>query len=463
LPFTCTNPQKFLQDIKEVRFTVPEFISKDASDLIKSLLVFAPEKRLSAKQVSKHIWLNKREKMDRPQFFKFQIPIKEKMAVWRGVKDDSGKLKLLASILSEDINTVCVSQKDDGDTEVKGIRCMQPATELSFSCTIQMHENGKQKQFVFSFKNGSSRDFLGMVPKIKATIDRRERKLKKEQRAQKRKKKAKISSQFRPLSELQMDGKKIAKKSSRARKKKHHDFSSSDDSSSSSSSSESGFWSFLKRARKKSRSSSTFRASASDGSATFNKNDFNTSSPRRERKSRAPKKAKKSLPYEGEPTESPGKGKREKKKDDSGKRKRRTKSVSATSEESSDNEIELLDISFRSSHSGVLKRPKAKKKGVYVKAKKFTTTDTKYHTWSRDALIKKILELEQRVFELEFDPRNSDSIKSKRKKKPKTSPQFRSLQQLRLEVKEEGKKKRKPKRSSSKKERRESSSSTTRG
>ena len=59
LPFDDENIRKLLQKVKTGIFTVPEYIPKDASDLIKRMLVVNPESRIKIEDIQKHPWFLK--------------------------------------------------------------------------------------------------------------------------------------------------------------------------------------------------------------------------------------------------------------------------------------------------------------------------------------------------------------------------------------------------------------------
>jgi 5'-AMP-activated protein kinase catalytic alpha subunit len=58
LPFDKFSFSRTINLIKNCDFSIPQTVSKSASNLIQSLLVLNPEQRLSPKEVLKHEWLS---------------------------------------------------------------------------------------------------------------------------------------------------------------------------------------------------------------------------------------------------------------------------------------------------------------------------------------------------------------------------------------------------------------------
>ena len=58
LPFEDPNTTTLYQKILRGDFTVPKFVSKEAADLMKSILCTDPEKRFKMQDIRKHSWFN---------------------------------------------------------------------------------------------------------------------------------------------------------------------------------------------------------------------------------------------------------------------------------------------------------------------------------------------------------------------------------------------------------------------
>lgn len=58
-PFESTSYDETYKRISRAQFTVPDYVSDEAKDLMKRLLVVNPEKRLELNEVLKHPWILK--------------------------------------------------------------------------------------------------------------------------------------------------------------------------------------------------------------------------------------------------------------------------------------------------------------------------------------------------------------------------------------------------------------------
>ena len=58
LPFEDPNTTTLYQKILRGDFTIPKFVSKEAADLMKSILCTDPEKRFKMQDIRKHPWFN---------------------------------------------------------------------------------------------------------------------------------------------------------------------------------------------------------------------------------------------------------------------------------------------------------------------------------------------------------------------------------------------------------------------
>lgn len=58
-PFEAPSQNDTYNNIRNLRYTFPGHVSKDAQDLIKKLLVLTPYKRISLEEVKDHYWVQK--------------------------------------------------------------------------------------------------------------------------------------------------------------------------------------------------------------------------------------------------------------------------------------------------------------------------------------------------------------------------------------------------------------------
>ena len=56
LPFEDSNTTKLYAKILNGNFEIPEFVSNEAKELIKKILIVDPEKRITISQVKTHLW-----------------------------------------------------------------------------------------------------------------------------------------------------------------------------------------------------------------------------------------------------------------------------------------------------------------------------------------------------------------------------------------------------------------------
>lgn len=67
-PFESDSYDDTYIRISKALFTIPEYVSNEAKDLIKKLLVVDPNKRLELPEVLKHPWIQKHVKSDRQNY-----------------------------------------------------------------------------------------------------------------------------------------------------------------------------------------------------------------------------------------------------------------------------------------------------------------------------------------------------------------------------------------------------------
>lgn len=60
LPFDDDNIRKLLQKVKTGIYVIPDYVPEDAADLIRKMLVVAPEKRIKIAEIEQHPWFLKR-------------------------------------------------------------------------------------------------------------------------------------------------------------------------------------------------------------------------------------------------------------------------------------------------------------------------------------------------------------------------------------------------------------------
>ena len=58
-PFESPSQNDTYSNIRNVRYTFPSHVSKDAQDLVKKLLVLNPQDRLDLQGVMNHYWIQK--------------------------------------------------------------------------------------------------------------------------------------------------------------------------------------------------------------------------------------------------------------------------------------------------------------------------------------------------------------------------------------------------------------------
>jgi serine/threonine protein kinase len=103
-------PQQYIDDIRHVRYQVPEGVSDTAADLISRLLVLEPQKRLSCEQIAQHPWM--REKIcGAPLSNRFMVPVDEENLA--GAKSRKQQRKRVGNVLKR-VGIHVLPLNDDG-------------------------------------------------------------------------------------------------------------------------------------------------------------------------------------------------------------------------------------------------------------------------------------------------------------------------------------------------------------
>jgi serine/threonine protein kinase/Ca2+-binding EF-hand superfamily protein len=172
LPFNGYG-QQYLDNIKAVNYTLPDTLSPEAKDLIRQMLVYDPEQRISCDKIMQHPWLTMGKK-DCPNLDRFRLPIQHDKEVWSQHPRKEDKIEVMCSVLKEiDVITLPPESNDENSMEVK---CHWPQRELKFSFKLKEDENGEQ-YFKFKLREGESREFLSLMPQIRAVIEELQRNL----------------------------------------------------------------------------------------------------------------------------------------------------------------------------------------------------------------------------------------------------------------------------------------------
>ncbi|KAJ3122344.1 hypothetical protein HK098_002932 [Nowakowskiella sp. JEL0407] len=77
LPFDDDNIRRLLSKVKSGMYYIPDFISADAKDLIKRMLVIEPSKRITMKEIFSHPWFNSHEPKLKEQIYPVSPPVSE--------------------------------------------------------------------------------------------------------------------------------------------------------------------------------------------------------------------------------------------------------------------------------------------------------------------------------------------------------------------------------------------------
>lgn len=180
-PFKSKNPQKYLEDIKNVNYELPDFLSEEAADLIKKLLVADSDNRPTCKEIMKHPWLNC-GKLDAPLLSTCSIPVPS--GTWKKVSPCEGMCRILKRIGIEPIYTEESLQFIEDESRC--IRCHWPEKDLKFHFNVK--EGGGDSDIIFEFQlgSGASKDFLLLMPIIKFRIARRRIKRKKSKKGKRK-------------------------------------------------------------------------------------------------------------------------------------------------------------------------------------------------------------------------------------------------------------------------------------
>lgn len=163
-PFKTGNPQTFLDNIKNVNYSLPEFLSEGAKSLISSLLVADSDLRPTCKEILKHEWFKNGElNAHLLSSFIFTVPI----GTWKHITASEGLCKILKKVGVEPIYTEDSIQIFED--ERKYIKCHWIEKDIKFRFSLK-EEQEEKEIFEFCLKSGGSVDFLSLMPKLKNGI-----------------------------------------------------------------------------------------------------------------------------------------------------------------------------------------------------------------------------------------------------------------------------------------------------
>lgn len=160
-PFKTGNSQRYLDNIKNLNYSLPDFLSEDAKDLIKLLLIADSDKRPTCKEILKHKWL-KIGQVDAPLLSTFTTSIPR--GIWNSTSTSEGLCKILKKIGIEPIYT-----ENQTFRENKSIRCHWIEKDLKFHFNLK-EVKPDSEVFEFFLGSGASVDFLSLMPKLKNKV-----------------------------------------------------------------------------------------------------------------------------------------------------------------------------------------------------------------------------------------------------------------------------------------------------
>lgn len=165
-PFKVKAPHQLLEDIKNVNYTIPNFLSSEAADLISSLLVASSDDRPTCREVAKHPWFLS-GKVDAPLLNSFTLPVSS--ATWKKMGACVGMCCLL-----KDLDIEPVYHEDAADEEHQVVKCHWIEKDVKFHFRLKEIIDDNE---IFEFKLGSggSKDFLSLMPKLRSRIAKRTR------------------------------------------------------------------------------------------------------------------------------------------------------------------------------------------------------------------------------------------------------------------------------------------------
>jgi len=164
-PFAGSSTQTMLDNILKVKYDMPDFISKEAKDLISNLLLLSPEKRLSCQQIQQHSWM-KIGNTENPELTKFKIIIKKNYELWK----KPNIRRTMCTILQE----ICVVPLVDPETETEEpIPCKYGPGNLTCNFIVCSRDN--EEYFLFSIEEGESREFLAIKIQLQKRIKQKEK------------------------------------------------------------------------------------------------------------------------------------------------------------------------------------------------------------------------------------------------------------------------------------------------
>lgn len=171
IPFKATVPQQYLDDIRNVRYSIPDSVSPEARDLISRMLVFTPTKRLSCEQIAEHPWMQV-PITSAPILNNFHIIVNNDKIFGPHLRMKK-KLRVISSVLKPLGAHVIPVPAEEVSQSVKLI---YPEKDLKMSYIIRKGRRETQSVVEFELHEGESREFLALMPKFKNLIQKAERK-----------------------------------------------------------------------------------------------------------------------------------------------------------------------------------------------------------------------------------------------------------------------------------------------
>eukprot|EP01095_Lingulamoeba_sp_RSL-Kostka_P004361 TRINITY_DN1551_c0_g1_i2.p1 TRINITY_DN1551_c0_g1~~TRINITY_DN1551_c0_g1_i2.p1 ORF type:complete len:819 (+),score=273.23 TRINITY_DN1551_c0_g1_i2:81-2537(+) len=127
-PFYDSSVQKIIDSISNVNYSVPDYISAEAADLISLLLKFDPKERLPLKEVLCHKWFQGTTQARSLALHQYLITSnQENNTIW----DD-----LVTLVHSLDITCVSVVKSKQKPNCINKIKCHYPSKHLKFSISL---------------------------------------------------------------------------------------------------------------------------------------------------------------------------------------------------------------------------------------------------------------------------------------------------------------------------------------
>jgi len=159
-PFKTSNPQVYLDNIKNVKYELPDFLSEDAKLLISSILIADSDLRPTCKEIAKHRWL-KNGQLDAHLLTSFTFPVPK--GTWKHLSATEGLCRVLKKI---GVEPIYIEDSIQTLKCKKYIRCHWIEKDLKFRFSLK-EEQDEKEIFEFCLKSGGSVDFLSLMPRLK--------------------------------------------------------------------------------------------------------------------------------------------------------------------------------------------------------------------------------------------------------------------------------------------------------